>query len=96
MYGWIEDALHAPVLILLGEGWAFAIANPGLQIPMILITTVRIIRAFNITFSPIVNVTLDSVITLGRWAASAADDFFEGPPSIGWKWLFSSFTYAWS
>ena len=79
-YGWIEDARHAPVLILLGKGWAFAIANPGLEIPMILITTVWIIRAFNIAFSPITNVTLDSAITLGRWAAPAADDFFECPP----------------
>ena len=80
LFSWIEGSRHAPVLILLGKGWKFSAANPIIQIQMILISAVWIIRAFNIAFSSVVNVTIDSAITTGRWILVVVGDFFEGAP----------------
>ena len=80
LYGWIEDARHAPVLILLGKGWTIAISNPILQIPMILISVGWAIQALNLTFSGLVKVTMESAGAVLKWIAVVVDDFFEGSP----------------
>ena len=80
MYGWLEDARNAPGLIVLGKGWTCAMTTPELQIPMLLISTARLVSALNLTFSSVVKVSSDSAITVCTWIVAVVDDFFEGSP----------------
>ena len=80
IYGRIEDSRHAQISVLLGKGWTLALANPALPIPMVLFSAAWIVRAFNITFSSVLNVTLDSDGVMIRWIVIVIGDFLEGSP----------------
>ena len=80
LYSWVEDARHAPVLVVLGKGLIATASNPLLHIPMVLISGIWLIQALNLTFSSIVTVTMDSAVVVGKWLVLAIDDFFEGHP----------------
>ena len=57
-----------------------AASNPFLRIPLILISGAWLISALNINFPYVVNVVVESLMTVGRWLLTAVDDFFEGIP----------------
>ena len=80
LYRWIEDARHAPALIILGKGRTFDCDNPILQIPMTLISAVWIIQAFNITLSSLMKVTFGASFSTVRRVMLDFDDFFRRRP----------------
>ena len=83
-FGWnftrwsiIEDARHAPVIILLGKAWSWSLAVPYVQIPLGILTALWSIQALNVTWAGIWTNALTVVGRAAVWVFNIMDEFFD-------------------
>ena len=76
-FGFLRDARHTPVIIVLGNMWKWAWAVPYVQLPLGVVTALWLLSVCNVTWNDLWTGAGAVIVNTVMWIFTLADEFFD-------------------